>query len=221
MNIFIDIETCPAQNPQVRIDIAASIEPPGNISKAETIAAWHADKKPLAVEEAWRKTSFDGATGHICVIGFAVDDDESQSIFMDDWLGYERNTLLKIYDEIDRVCTDQPNSRPTFIGHNLIEFDFRFMFQRSVVLCVKPSRFIPFNCKPWDDGVYDTMQRWGARAGGSLDRITKALGLAGKGDIDGSMVWDYVKSGRIAEIAEYCKGDVDLTRALYKRMTFA
>ncbi len=93
MLITIDLETCPAQDPAVRADIAAGIEPPGNISKAETIAAWHADKKPAAVEEAWRKTSFDGATGHICVIGVSFDDEPPIALYYDDWHAKESQLL--------------------------------------------------------------------------------------------------------------------------------
>lgn len=221
MNIYFDIETCPSQNASVRADIAASIEPPGNISKAETIAAWHAEKKPAAVEEAWRKTSFDGALGHICVIGVAFDDEPSRSIYSSAWHKDEAVILAEFFTMLDERLAEQPNMRPIFIGHNVIEFDLKFLYQRSVVLNMKPSRHIPFSARPWDDGVYDTMLRWGAIRGGSLDKITKAIGLDGKGDLDGSMVWDYVKAGRIDEVAEYCKHDVDLTRSLYRRMTFA
>lgn len=219
--IFIDIETCPAQNPAVRAEIAASIKAPGQYTKPESIAKWLEENKEAATEEAWRKTSFDGAVGHVCVIGMAIDDEQPQAFFSSFWHENEADVLRGFFSLIDEACMRHPNVRPTFIGHNLIDFDLRFLFQRAVVLGVKPSRFIPFNCKPWDESVYDTMQRWGARAGGSLDRITRALGLAGKGDMDGSKVWDYVRDGRIVEVADYCKDDIELTRALYRRMTFA
>lgn len=221
MLITIDLETCPAQNPAVREEIAATISHPANISKAETIAAWHAEKKPAAVEEAWRKTSFDGAHGHICVVGLAFDDEPAQAIYSDSWHADEAQVLQDLFARLNARIEQHPNVRPRFVGHNLVEFDLRFLFQRCVVLGVRPSPHIPFAAKPWDDSVYDTMVRWGARAGGSLDKIAKALGLAGKGNIDGSKVWDYVRDGRIAEVADYCKNDIDLTRALYRRMTFA
>ncbi len=53
-----------------------------------------------------------------------------------------------------------------------------------------------------------------------MAKICKALGIDGKGDIDGSKVWDYVQAGRIAEVAEYCKGDISRTLAMYKRFNF-
>jgi hypothetical protein len=221
MLITLDLETCPGQSPEVRAEFLANVKPPATYKKPESIAEWMKENAEAEAEAAWRKTSFDGALGHICVIGVAIDDEEPQAIYSDDWHADEANALRQLFSLIDSCCAKQPNVRPTFIGHNLVEFDLRFLFQRCVVLGVRPSRHIPFTAKPWDDSVYDTMARWGARAGGSLDKITKAIGLAGKGDIDGSMVWDYVRDGRIAEVAEYCKNDVELTRALYKRMTFA
>lgn len=220
--IVIDIETCPAQDPAVKAHLAATLQPPGNISKAETIAQWHAEKKPAAVEEAWRKTSFDGGLGHICVIGVAIDDSEPVSIFRADWQAGEADTLREFFAMVDAQCNKHPNVRPVFIGHNLIEFDLRFIYQRAVVLGVHPSRHIPFNARPWgDSSVFDTMTAWaGARNTVSLDKLGRVLGLGGKGDMDGSMVWDAVNEGRIDEVAAYCKNDIEITRAAYRRMTF-
>jgi hypothetical protein len=221
MLITLDLETCPSQNPAVREEIAATIKPPSTYTKADTIAAWMKANADSAAEEAWRKTSFDGALGHICVVGLAFDDEPPISLYSENWHQDEAAILAELFGTLNKRIAEHPNVRPMFIGHNLVEFDLRFLFQRCVVLGVKPSRYVPFSAKPWDDSVYDTMVKWGARAGGSLNKITKALGLGGKGDIDGSKVWDYVRDGRIAEVAEYCKHDVELTRQLYKRMTFA
>src|SRR6478672_12594621 len=155
--IIIDIETCPAQDPAVRNDIAVTIEPPGNISKAETIAAWHAEKKPAAVEEAWRKTAFDGALGHICVIGVAFNDEPPVSLYFENWAQDEAKLLARFFSIVDERIWEHPNVRPTFIGHNIIDFDLRFLFQRAVMLGVRPSCHIPFSAKHWDDSVFDTM----------------------------------------------------------------
>ncbi len=220
MLITLDLETCPAQNPAVREDIRATIKAPAQYKKKESIEEWLKENAEAETEAAWRKTSFDGAHGHICVVGLAFDDEPAQAIYSDAWHADEAQVLQDLFARLNARIEQRPNVRPRFVGHNLVEFDLRFLFQRCVVLGVKPSPYIPFAAKPWDDGVYDTMLRWGARAGGSLDKITKALGLGGKGDIDGSKVWDYVRDGRITEVADYCKSDVELTRSLYKRMTF-
>jgi len=250
MNIFIDIETIPAQNPEVKNEFLKlaqeNIKAPSTLTKEQAaidlgmtdkdeikftskdsmIAKWvekkGAEAAILAADESWRKTSFDGALGHICVIGWAIDDEPTQSISCGIADIRTENIMLETFSNIiNKLCAERPNERLRFVGHNLIEFDLQFLFRRHVVLNVKPSPFIPFNAKPWDDSVYDTMQKWGGQRGNSLDKITKACGIEGKGDIDGSMVWDYVRDGRIIEVAEYCQHDVEITRNLYKRMTFA
>lgn len=220
MLITLDIETCPSQSEELRAEFLANVKTPAQYKKPESIAEWLKENAEAEADAAWRKTSFDGAYGHVCVIGVAFDDEPPIALYDTDWVGGEAGILRNLFSLVDEACTEQPNVRPVFVGHNLVEFDLRFIFQRAVVLGVKPSSFIPFSAKPWDGSVYDTMVRWGATRGGSLDKIAKALGLGGKGDIDGSMVWDYVRDGRIAEIAEYCRRDVALARAIYKRMTF-
>lgn len=225
--IYLDIETCPAQDPAVRNEIAATIEPPGNISKADTIALWHAEKKPGLIEDAWRKTSFDGALGHICVIGLAFDDEPPAALFSAEWLQEEAAILDAFFAQLDQRIAAQPNVRPTFIGHNVIDFDLRFLFQRAVMLGVRPSRHMPFSARPWDDGVFDTMTRWaGTKDRVKLDKLAKAMGLQVKGseigeEIDGSKVWDFVRAGRIADVATYCCGDIERTRGIHRRMTFS
>lgn len=80
MHLYLDIETIPGQRPGLRDEIAAKITPPGNYKKADTIAAWEADEKPALVEEAFRKTSFDGGVGHVVSIAYAIDDGEVDGI---------------------------------------------------------------------------------------------------------------------------------------------
>lgn len=228
MEIYLDIETCPSQLSGVREQIAKGVSCPGNITKAESIATWEAEKKPAAVEEAWRKTSFDGALGHVAVIGLAFNGEEPLMIWSPEWVDREADMLREAFDAIHERCSVNLGDRPLFIGHNIVEFDFRFLFQRAVMLGVKPTPFIPFSAKPWDDAkVFDTMARWGGvKNPVKLDKLVGAMGLQQKGseigeEIDGSLVWDFVKAGRIAEVAKYCGGDIERTRGVYRRMTFA
>ncbi|HJV75393.1 MAG TPA: hypothetical protein VJ654_14295 [Noviherbaspirillum sp.] len=220
--IYIDIETCPSQSEELKAEFLANVKAPAQYKKPESIAEWLKENAEAEADAAWRKTSFDGAYGHVCVIGLALDDKPAFTLYDDDWHTNEAEVLANAFEWIEKACSEHPNTRPVFVGHNLVEFDLRFMFQRAVVLGVKPSRYIPFTAKPWDDSVFDTMTRWsGLKDRVKLDKLAKAFGMDGKGDIDGSQVWDYVRDGRISEIAEYCKHDVELARAIYRRMTFA
>lgn len=222
MKIVVDIETCPAQDPAVLENFIATIEPPAQYKKPESIAEWKKENGLAAAEEKWRKTSFDGALGHICVIGVAFNDEPVQPLYSSSWHADEATILRQFFDLVDAKCAEHPNVRPVFIGHHIIGFDLRFIFQRAVVLGVKPSAQIPFNARPYgDSGVYDTMTEWaGYRDTVSLDKLSMVLLGAGKGDMDGSKVWDAVSAGRIDDVAAYCIDDVEKTRKIYRRLNF-
>ena len=216
--MYFDIETIPSQIAGIRDDIAKTIDPPGNISKAETITAWHAEKKPALIEDAYLKTSFDGGVGQVVVIGFAVGDKPVHSYAVTDLSHDAERKVLE-----DFFCAVMDAGAVQFVGHNVIGFDFPFLWKRAMVLGVKPPWIFPRNPKPWGDTVADTMLLWDAtqRAGGSMDRICRLMGIAGKGDMDGSKVWSYVQEGRLEEVADYCRDDVERTREMHKRMMFA
>lgn len=237
MNIYLDIETIPGQSPTVRDALAASaalekadVRAPSNYKDetkiAEYIVAKHAEIDSAA-DEKWRKTALDGAYGQIVVASIAVDDAPPVAFYRDEWATAERDILLALFDALRAVHDPARMTRPTFIGHNIVAFDLRFIFQRAVLNGVIPPSIIPFNARPWDDSVFDTMTAWaGVGNRVSLGKLCGAFGIAKKGseigdDIDGSKVWDYVRTGRIADVVEYCKGDVERVRAIHRRMTFA
>lgn len=110
-----------------------------------------------------------------------------------------------------------------FVGHNVLDFDLRFICQRSIIHQIKPSRDIPF-ARFRSAPVFDTMQEWSkwGREHVSLDLLAKALGIPSpKESLDGSKVYPYYRAGKLAEIYEYCKRDVDTVRQVYRRLTFA
>lgn len=249
--LYIDIETIPAQRPDVLEEIRAgkqaeldaslaAIAPPGNYKKQETIDEWMANEAPkiaaklrgafeAEVDESYRKTSFDGAFGQVCVIGYAVGDDEPVFLKADDLSAASEVALLEAFScaLTDLIPANEVLST-TVVGHNVSAFDLRFLVQRHIINNVRPHMIIAraAQAKPWEqEKVFDTMIQWGgagAKAGGSLDKLCKALSIPSpKGAIDGSKVWDFVKAGEIGQVAEYCAKDVAATRAVHRRMTFA
>lgn len=209
--ITIDIETIPNTDKWVWEMVEKEVKPPANIKKQETLDKWIKEKKPAAIEEKLSKGGLDAAIGHVICIGYAVNDEpavahmaetpEDESVIL--------NTLLS------RIATLQA---PTFIGHNLAGFDIKFLKQRCMVLGLD-YRLLPYDAKPWDAVLYDTMTEWDAKNYTKLDKLAKAFGLEGKTDgMDGSQVWDYYKAGRFDEIAAYCADDVELTRNVANKM---
>ena len=232
MNIYFDIETIPAQDPVaielIKADIEKqklSVKAPGNYKDQEKIDSYikaEVEKLDAEFDATYRKTSFDGGLGEICCIGYAIDDRPPVSIY-----GVSEAFILnKFYQAIMDKYNPSSQQRPKFIGHNIVSFDLRFLFQRSVMNNVKPPMMIPFSAKPWDESIFDTMTAWAGHGNRvSLDKLCKIFNIPLKGseigeEIDGSKVWDFYQAGRIEDIARYCEGDVERTRQAYKRMTF-
>jgi 3'-5' exonuclease len=213
------VECIPSQLPGIREEIAETVTPPASISKAETLAAWEKDKKPALIEEAYRKTALDGTLGQIVCIGFAFDGGGVGSI--DDSDGDEAFVIRTFFDLCERMFDSSDQRRPCFIGHNIVGFDLRYIWQRAVINGVKVPAWFPYKAKPWDDSVFDTMTEWaGVGKFIGMSKLCKVFGIDGKpDDIDGSTVWDHYQAGNIEKISEYCRGDVERTREIYRRMT--
>lgn len=222
MNLYLDIETLPTDRADVREYIAATVSPPGNISKAETIAKWNEESRPAAVEEAVAKTGLDGSFGRVCVIGWAFDDAGVSTVSSAD------DEALVLQEFAHAMNTVQLTEHYTtcVIGHNVSSFDLRFLTQRFIVNGIKPPLLIQraAQAKPWEaDKVFDTMVQW-AGVGNriSLEKLCLALSIPSpKSDITGATVAAAVAAGRINDVAVYCAGDVEATRAVHRRMTFA
>jgi len=234
MNVYLDIETIPSQDPAVRAEVEAAVTPPANMKKAETIAKWEAEEKPEKVEQEWRKTAFAGDRGEVVCIAWAVDDGDVYSEFRTP-TGLpgpnqeisERGLLWTFFEAVREAIERSHRRRPRFIGHNVRDFDLRFLFQRAVILGEPPGFNLPHDARPGSDEVFDTMEGWaGFRNRISLDRLCRALSVPTKGaeldgaDIDGSLVWDYVRDGCIESVAAYCRADVERVRSIHRRMEF-
>lgn len=225
MNIFIDIETIPEQpEGEAKKRIAETISAPATMTKPETIEQWHngegkyAGVKDAAIEDAYRKTSLDAAKGQIVSIAAANNQTDPDSCS-----GLDESDIIKhSFGLIEDLCMgNHVQLGPYFIGHWIGGFDLKFIFQRCVILGIKPPFELPFYGRHGKD-FYCTMQAWaGYRDTISQDNLCRALGIEGKpDDIDGSKVWDFVKAGNIERVAEYNRDDVTKIREIYKRLTF-
>jgi DNA polymerase elongation subunit (family B) len=221
MNLYLDIETIPSQSPEVHARIAETIKPPANYKKADTIAAWEQHEKPAVVKETIAKTSFDGSVGHVCCIGTAVGGYDATSAIIEDVSG-EAALIEQTFRALDKMFSAEPYASVTIVGHNVINFDIRFLWQRAIVLGIRMPQWFPREPKPWGNEAFDTMTAFaGSRGTIGMDRLCLALGMDGKGDMDGSMVADLWAAGEFDKIATYCRADVERTRQIHKRMQIA
>lgn len=226
MHIYLDIETLPTESAAVIADLTAGIRPPANLKKADTIAKWETEEKPGAIEDAIRKTAFDGTYGRVLAIGYAVEDASPVCL-----IGDELETLQAFVGHLKTVTKlayhgGETEKGVTFVGHNIAGFDLRFLWQRMVVNGIRPSGELlgAMKTRPWDKSIADTMTMWNPdrQSRVSLDKLCKALGVqTSKGDMDGSKVYETYKAGDLEKIRTYCMADVEAVRACYRRMTFA
>lgn len=169
-------------------------------------------EQKMTVEEYIESSGLDGAFGRICCLSYALDDLEVKTF---------SGTEKKILEDFWQMAKDAD----LFIGFNVMDFDLRFIYQRSIVFGVKPTKdlnFARYRSFPIFDVMYE-WAKWNTWEGRiSLDALAKALGLPTSkgGAIEGKDVAQAYLDGRLKEICEYCEQDVELTRKIYKRMIF-
>lgn len=222
---------------------ADAISAPKNYKDDTKIAEYIAEKRVAFAEkigteiakataefdEAWRKTGLDGAFGQVAVVSLAFGNDYPISIYEPNWqdADAEIKVLRRVNETIDAAYGHHHGQ--VLVGHNIGGFDRPFLRQRGIIHSVRMHPLFTAEVKPWDnDKVFDTMTAWtGApNKGIRLDKLCLALGLQQKkddledDDIDGSKVWDFIRDGRIVDVAHYCDMDVIRCRGVYHRLKF-
>lgn len=211
---FFDLETLPTEDKSVIAELEKTISPPGNIKKAESIKLWMDENKESALLDLVAKTSFDGMYGRVACIAWCSGEDEIISTGS----GYSEREAIGAYYDYLSFSFDN-----VFCGHNIFGFDLPFLKHRSIILDIAPPNLLwkAMNSKQWDSCIQDTMLMWNQdkQKRVSMDKLCRALGIALKGDFDGSMV---AKTWPIdpQKVIDYCIDDVERTRQIYKRLTF-
>ena len=211
IKLFLDIETLPGDE-SLRREIETEIKPPGNISRPERIKQWEEEEKPGAMEERYRKTALEGLYGRILCIGYVKESP----------LGITEKVITGEEPAILQEFWDTAKGVDLFVGFKILDFDLKFIMQRSIIQGVKPTRELNF-ARYRSEPIYDVMREWQMWDTGyvALDVVTRALGIESpKGELDGSKVYDYYREGRLEDIYAYCMRDVKATREIYKRMNF-
>lgn len=215
--LFLDIETIPDQREGAASAARSRISAPSNYKDPIKIGAYIAER----AQEAWLSTALDGSYGEVFCIGYAVDGEPPEVLVRPDAAGPftpagERALLQEFWTKV----APRLSHVPTWVGHNILKFDLRFLWRRHVINAVAPHRPLPYNASPWSADVYDTMLAWsGDRTSYvSLSELLKIVRIDSLDGISGADVWELVQSGDIDPVIEHCLVNVDDVRALWERM---
>jgi len=200
--LFFDIETLPADE-----------------SKFEMLKRIYEKKKKKlspfgqkigTFEDFIESTGLDGTFGRIFCISYAINDGPISCL-----AGNEVEIIKKFWEKAQDI--------DLFVGFNILDFDLRFLYQRSIILGIKPSRNLPFS-RYRSEPIFDVMyewSKWSTQNKVSLDSLAQVLGIpSSKKELEGSKVYEYYKKGKYSEIRAYCNADVEVLRRIYKRMMF-
>lgn len=223
MYLYLDIETIPSPRNDVRdrmhseaLEAARSAEPPSNYKKEDAIAKWRAaqiEGAPGKADELWRRTALDGGYGEIVVIGYAPEHGALDEAVAHDG---EREMLQRFWISMREMWGQK---RVVPVGH-CIGFDLRFLYQRSVIRGIRPTIHLPYNAAPWRGEYVDTMYEWcGAKGGVKLTVLCDMLQIdVPNEDVDGSQVWDAWSAGRVVDVVDHCRADVERVRRVHQRL---
>lgn len=237
--LVFDIETIPTQDGNILSLLSeehhaacdaeiSAVSAPSNYRDPVKISAYcDAQRAKIKADYAVKRrasheaTSLDGL-GHICAIGWAVDD-EPVVVEMAETPQDEPWLLNRFFDELLGAATRTP-SPLLLVGHNLIGFDIPFMWRRSFILGIDPAIPFPRDPKPWLDGrTFDTMLEWAGKRGPylGLSKLARILGVETSQAHRGDEIAALMATGRFEDVRAKCANDVETTRAIYRRMTFA
>lgn len=214
INVFVDIETLPDMTKGAKDKI--EVKAPASYKKQESIDKWLADNADIARDEQWRKTALSGSYGSICVIGVSVTDKlgyRSRGAFCTKDIT-EEEMLIKFWSWLGDIVG---SNQWRFVAHNA-KFDVPYLWHRSVVSQTKPLYFNPHGRH--GQHHYCTMEGWaGFNKYIKLDELASILGVKGKGDMDGSKVYDTWLIDP-QKVVDYCLDDVRVLEEVYNKMEF-
>ena len=167
-----------------------------------------------AREAIAERMGLDPCTGRIVCIGvYWIEMDRSRAYCQSD----ERELLSNFWSDLVQI-------RPTrFITFNGKSFDFPYINIRSAILGVMAPRDLLLDTRRFATDrhfdVREALTNYDRYKKGTLEFFCQIFGVASPKDgMDGSMVGEYFRQGRLDEIAEYCLADCKATGELYRKI---
>lgn len=209
-SLYFDIETEGLPDAVDAMD-PAEFAAPSSWKDPEKIAAKVQENK----DKAKRQAALSAITGRVLAVGYAMEDEPVQILE-----GEERDML----DQLFVVMKHTVNHGGRIFGFNIIGFDLPFLAQRGAISgATLPLALYSFyrGRFNWCDSFQDLQLRWlaGQRdfSGHNLKSIARLLKLPVQKSGDGAAFSGLYHDDHDKAI-EYLKTDVELVRALAKRL---
>jgi len=171
------------------------------------------DIETVALDPSDEKGALDAMTGRVVCVGMLIED------------GREAKEITFAGEDEARIITgfwDALRPGDVVVGHNVLDFDIRFLQQRSWILGIQPNRTLDTR-RYYTADVIDTLQLWtnwsGNKKGVTLDALGSALGC-GRKTGEGARVAEWWAVRDIDSIKKYCREDVQLTYRVFCRLTY-
>lgn len=211
MILFIDIETVGSGE---KLD-PRSLTPPGNITKEESIENWYKTKALAKVNEEFSKRGLSPTKKKVICLAYAWEDGKIECLS-----GTEAEIASGLWDVMNSK-SDASSIR--LCGHNLRNFDNPSIYRMACKVGHREliNWYNTITNRPrYADCFIDTMEMfaYGTKDMVSLNDLATFFGLEGKNGMDGSQVQKFYDEGKLDEIIEYCKHDVELLRDIYFKL---
>lgn len=215
--IILDIETIPNESIEKPIFDETTVKL-GNVKDQEKRALKIAEAEKAFEFGLTKKMSVESDLCRILSIGYILIEKNGF-----DWIEKERDVFYGEKDDCDILVKFNNMlagiEHVVFCGWNSKSFDLTIIWKRLVTLgmhvnfnyleCVKK-----YNAK----NSVDLMHIWNNFERGKLSTCCKTLGIECKTGMDGSMIYDAFKAGKVEEIKKYNMEDCEATLSILKRI---
>lgn len=225
IKIYLDLETIPDQADDARDRAMEHVKAPANYKNEEAIEKYKIDHAATA----WEKTALQGIAGEICSIAYAIGEGAIESLTrgVDVDIDDEAGLITAFFEVLESVQLPGQGTHSSieWVGHNVIEFDLRFLHQRAIILGIHPTIRIPADARHGNGKVFDTMREWaGFRGFVKQAELQEAFHIPTDDSLDlvgGDQVATFWREAKFGEIARYNRDDIRVCREIFKRLTWA
>lgn len=213
--LYIDLETSAYVDIIQEEDYLEFV--PRNYKKDESIKKFIDDNKPELSKKIIKTRSLDPLQCKVICISYSFNGQKPQAI-----TGKEETILEILQTKIQDYIKEEGGSITglSLVGHNIKKFDAPILYLRACKYDLDPLKQLLYFTRR---DIIDTMEMGSYYVYGhmvSLDSLCKFFRVESpKSKMDGSMVYDFYKQGRIEDIAKYCNEDVQALIDIYKKLS--